>query len=465
MWNGGDSGTKSCAVCEKKIGERKRRLKMRFKQRELRSQLRGNSMARFLFTMVPANDLGLPTRLVPIARALADRGHEVALFNPSPAPAQLISDAGLTNLPMPSPPMPAPGFDPGPLSSAWDLEEMFATIYSDEQYARADVAFYADLIRAFSPDAVIDSFGLPACIAARALRIPLVSVLQGNFHPASDGFLWWKGQRPAHLPSAAAIIGRVAREHGIEPLTRCVDFLAGDLSLIVGTPETDPLAASAHATHIGPIVWQRGDAQLPAWVSALAGDRPVIWVYSGNPRYGGRVATSLDSIEVIRAAIAALDGSSLQVVLTTGFQELPSEVGALPPNFHHATYLPGLAMAERCDLMVHHGGHSSVMMGLLTGTPAVIIPTITERESNARRAMMLGAAEIVLPITGTDGEKRVDIDDFGVKVRLVLTQPSYRQAAQRVADAMRKLGGIREAADRIERLVAGNRAAAAEIPS
>ncbi len=177
------------------------------------------------------------------------------------------------------------------------------------------------------------------------------------------------------------------------------------------------------------------------------------------------MATSLDSIEVIRAAIAALDGSSLQVVLTTGFQELPSEVGALPPNFHHATYLPGLAMAERCDLMVHHGGHSSVMMGLLTGTPAVIIPTITERESNARRAMMLGAAEIVLPITGTDGEKRVDIDDFGVKVRLVLTQPSYRQAAQRVADAMRKLGGIREAADRIERLVAGNRAAAAEIPS
>jgi hypothetical protein len=34
-------------------------------------------MAKFLFTMAPANDLGLPTRLVPIARALADRGHDV----------------------------------------------------------------------------------------------------------------------------------------------------------------------------------------------------------------------------------------------------------------------------------------------------------------------------------------------------------------------------------------------------
>jgi len=42
-------------------------------------------------------------------------------------------------------------------------------------------------------------------------------------------------------------------------------------------------------------------------------------------------------------------------------------------------------MAERCDLMVHHGGHGSVMTALAAGTPAVIIPTITERERSARR--------------------------------------------------------------------------------
>jgi hypothetical protein len=66
-------------------------------------------MPKFLFTMLPANDLGLPTRLVPIARALADRGHDVAVFNPAPAPTKLIDDAGLKNLPMPSRPMPAWG--------------------------------------------------------------------------------------------------------------------------------------------------------------------------------------------------------------------------------------------------------------------------------------------------------------------------------------------------------------------
>lgn len=45
-------------------------------------------MAKFLFTMLAVNDLGLPTRLVPIARILADRGHEVAVL----IPPQLLPD-------------------------------------------------------------------------------------------------------------------------------------------------------------------------------------------------------------------------------------------------------------------------------------------------------------------------------------------------------------------------------------
>jgi hypothetical protein len=51
-------------------------------------------MGKFLFTRLPANDLGLPARMVLIAREMADRGHEVAVFNPSPAPAKLIAEAG-----------------------------------------------------------------------------------------------------------------------------------------------------------------------------------------------------------------------------------------------------------------------------------------------------------------------------------------------------------------------------------
>ncbi len=96
--------------------------------------------------------------------------------------------------------------------------------------------------------------------------------------------------------------------------------------------------------------------------------------------------------------------------------------------------------------MVHHGGHSSVMTGLFAGTPAVIIPDITERESNARRLASLGAGEIVMPVNGADGEKHIDVADFRTKVNRVLNHPDCRNSARRVAQTMRKYGGAQETA-------------------
>ena len=72
--------------------------------------------------MMLANDLGLPTHLVPIARLLADRGHEVAVFNPAPAPSKLIAEVGLHNFPMPARPMPAPVMDLAQAGAAWDVK-------------------------------------------------------------------------------------------------------------------------------------------------------------------------------------------------------------------------------------------------------------------------------------------------------------------------------------------------------
>jgi len=418
-------------------------------------------MARFLFTMLPANDLGLPTRMVPIARALADRGHEVAVFNPSPAPQKLIAEAGLTSLPPPARPMPQPAMDLNPIAEGWDVEHFFSGVYMSEQYVRDAVAVYVDLIRDYAPDVVVDSFEPIACLAARIAKAPLATVLQGNIHPASRGFTWWEDERPVGLPSAAAFFSTVAQENGLAPVERVVDLMAGDLALIVGSPESDPVAQDANVTWIGPMVFLRADAALPPWVEEFGGrhgsgsGRPLVWVYSGNPRYF-TAPTPVDSIVVIRAAIAALANEPVDVILTTGYQELPAEFGELPKNFRHAAYVPGPLMAERCDLIVFHGGHSSVMTCLKAGTPAVIIPTITERVSNARRLQALGAGEVVMPVTGADGEKRVDIAEFAAAVKRVLGDAKYRRAAQRVAESMKKYGGAVTAAEKLEQF-AGHR--------
>ena len=56
------------------------------------------SPKRFLFTLLPTNDLGLLTRSLPIAKELANRGHTILFSHPAKAPGMVIAEAGFTNV-------------------------------------------------------------------------------------------------------------------------------------------------------------------------------------------------------------------------------------------------------------------------------------------------------------------------------------------------------------------------------
>jgi UDP:flavonoid glycosyltransferase YjiC (YdhE family) len=407
-------------------------------------------MGRFLFTMLFSNDLGLPSLLVPIADELASRGHHVALCNPAPAPAKLIAESGLPTVKVRRLPRPT---IIGKLP-VWDVDCLFANIgVLDEAFTRTMAAIHVDVVRRYDPDIVVDSFSPFACLAARVCGRPLVTVLPGDYHPASKGFIWWEGIRPTGLPDPARVFSLVATDFGFKSVARIVDMFAADLVLVVGTPETDPLPPAANAIYIGPIVWQHGSDSLPQRVAELQRDRPLIWLYPGNPRYAAS-ARFADSMVIIRAAIHAFADSRMHVVMTTGHQPIPTELRRVPRNFILAPYLPGVAMAEHSDLMIHHGGHGSVMAGLLAGTPQAMVPTYSERESNARRMAALGVGDFVLPTINESGKKQLDVAEFKTKVERLLTEPRYQETARRLAEVMRSYGGAREAADRIERFAA-----------
>jgi MGT family glycosyltransferase len=216
----------------------------------------------------------------------------------------------------------------------------------------------------------------------------------------------------------------------------------------VGTSETDPLPETAKVTYFGGVLWQTENAQLPDWFAKLTQEKPLIWVYSGNPRYSG-TNDLFDSMVVLQACIAALANEDLQVVLTTGHHPLPKELLPLPANFHHESYVPGLAIAERSDLLIHHGGYGSCQTGLYAGKPAVILPSFSEWESNARRIVALGAGAIV-PVDMMSGEKRVDLEELRATARRVLTDPSFRDNARQIGEKLRAYGGASQAADLIE---------------
>ncbi len=444
-------------------------------------------MKRFLFTTLPSNDLGLLTRSLPIASELAQRGHRIAFCSPAKAPSQLIAEAGFDNL-VPRHPLycllmedlnprglcrvvtserlkrdygnvfnflrelvPAiPTRFARPTSEVWNADHALAMLgMLSEGFVRAQCEAMRTLMLEHAAEVIVDFSNPLACVAARALNVPLVTVLQGDAHPAGRGFIWWK-EPPADLPTPVPVLNKVLACYNLPPISRSEDLGVGDLTLVVGIPETDPLPETAQATYVGPILWQEAGASLPDWVGDLSREKPVIWVYPGNPRYLPGLSTPVDSIVVVRACVEALAGEDVQVVLSTGHHPLPGEVLPLPANFRHTSYLPGLAMAERSDLLIHHGGYGSCQTGLYTGTPAVIIPTFSERESNARRVAALGAGDFVLPTQGSAGKKRVAAEELRARVRRVLSDSSFTQNARRVAEKMRTYGGASGAACLIE---------------
>ena len=443
-----------------------------------------NVVKRFLFTTLISNDLGLLTRSLPIARELRELGHQVAFCSPGKAPARLIAQAGFENL---IPRWPMLSILTGDTSLPVLLrlllsrngireygllksfvrhvrEHTSAEIWNVDQFTHLLLMWNQDaarrltdclkgVVEQYAPDAVVDFLNPAACMAARACGRPLISVIQADQHPASGGFIWWR-EPPAGLPSALPFINQVLADNRLAPVSQTGELFVGDLTLCVGMPETDPLPEAAGVTYLGAVLWQKRAEELPAWVRDLSPDRPVIWLYVGNPRYSKRTRSPFDSGAVIAACCEALGDLDVQVVLTTGHHELPRELLPLPSNFRHGAYVPGLAMAARSDLLIHHGGYGSCQTGLYTGTPGLAIPTFSERESNARRVAAVGAGDFLLPVNEDRGkEKRVPADELRRKVEHLLSEPSYRENAGRISAKMKEYGGAEYAAGLIENFI------------
>jgi UDP:flavonoid glycosyltransferase YjiC (YdhE family) len=441
-------------------------------------------MTRFLFTTLPTNDLGLLTRSLPIARELAGFGQDITFCSPAAAPRRLIADAGFENN-IPRHPL-YELIEHGqsfrqltnflisrqrktrygslftflrqlivalPIKSAPDTMEVWNADHAgalmgmlNERFVIANCEALRELIEDCNPDVIVDFWNPFAVIAARSLSKPVVTVIQADAHPASQGFIWWKTP-PAIIPTPVPVVNKVMDGYGLPHIRKLSELNVGDLTLVVGTPETDPLPPGTDIEYVGPILWQQESAKLPDWIDNLGKDRPLIWIYSGNPRYASSGKT-LDSMVVLQSCIAALAEENMDVVLTTGYHALPKDVPPLPSNFHHTPYVPGLAMAERSDLLIHHGGYGSCQTGLYTGKPAVILPTFSERESNARRVAALGAGVYVQVETGLHG-KQVNIGELRGAVRRVLSDPAFAVNARRMKDILRGYGGASQAAQSI----------------
>jgi UDP:flavonoid glycosyltransferase YjiC (YdhE family) len=158
---------------------------------------------------------------------------------------------------------------------------------------------------------------------------------------------------------------------------------------------------------------------MPSWFDGLGG-RPLVYVTFGT------VPIFNTAPEAHAAIVEALAAESVDVVITVGKNNDPSDLGPLPPNVHVECYLPQAQVLARCSIAITHGGAGSTIGALGFGVPVLILPRGTSSQRRLAAACIASGAGLAL-----DPED-VSAATIRAAVRELLTDSSFRGAAQAV---------------------------------
>ncbi len=120
-----------------------------------------------------------------------------------------------------------------------------------------------------------------------------------------------------------------------------------------------------------------------------------------------------------------------------------AEASALPGNPIVRAFWAQSSVLPLCSAAILHGGFNTVLDALAAGVPIIAVPLGFEQPATAARLKRTGAGRIVSP-------RAVSHRTLVSTLHQVLSEPSYRTAAQRLGDEIRRSGGVAEAASAVE---------------
>lgn len=364
--------------------------------------------------------------LLPLAMALAAAGHEVAVAT-TPVACASIAVYGLRCFPV--------GIDdwraeagtppdlPGPTAPAAEVwVEVFAKVRA--AHALPDLL---TVCATWQPDLLVRELTeFAGGLAAERLDLPHAVVQVGA----------WRPDLLAHVTPA---LDRLRATVDLPPAS--APLRVGDLLLTLSPPSFlashQPLPAPARSLRYVPFdVGPEGAEAGPTWSDKL-GSRPTVAATFGtvNHRTPGLAATIL----------AAFRDEPVNLVLTAGPDADPAAFGPQPPYVWIERYVPLSRLLPACDVVVCHGGFSTVLTALQAGLPLVLLPVAADQPDTARRCAELGAGAVLGP-----GERTPEA--IRAAVRTVLADPRYRQRAQRLRAELRAAPDLADAVRLLEQL-------------
>lgn len=361
--------------------------------------------------------------LVPFANAVESAGGDVLVATRESTASQVRS-AGYDVAP----------FADGPdrqrnaiFDGLWDLSNDDAAVrVVSEVFGRIDTRAALPGVRAtierWQPDVVLqEACEFAGALAGADANLPVVSVAIGL---ASVERLV--------MPATEAALEDVRAEAGLRPGRPSAHF-----TLIPPLLE-DPAAPSPPGAHRFREHDDAVPAPLPDWWDGA--DEPLVYITFGT------VAPELPFFPgLYQAAIDALAPLPVRVLVTTGRDRDPADLGPLPPNVHAERWLPQAGVLPHVAAMVCHGGSGTVRGGLSAGVPMAVLPLFADQPYNAARIAQLGAG-IALP-QGPGG-----VAGMAEAVRALLGDERYAAGAAAVAANVRALPTVDTAAEILREL-------------
>ncbi|MEU9478111.1 nucleotide disphospho-sugar-binding domain-containing protein [Streptomyces sp. NPDC048191] len=178
---------------------------------------------------------------------------------------------------------------------------------------------------------------------------------------------------------------------------------------------------------------------LPDWWGGS--DAPLVYLTFGSVT--GQLPLAGD---VFRAALEAVRDLPARVLFTVGRGTDVSQLGDVPRNVHVEEWVPQADVFGEASVVVCHGGSATLLGALAAGLATVVVPVFADQPANARLVHESGVGLRVE--TGIESEDRVgkigpaDVPRIRAAVERVLADPSYGEAAARVAAEMRALPTI-----------------------
>jgi UDP:flavonoid glycosyltransferase YjiC (YdhE family) len=375
---------------------------------------------RILFTST--GGAGHVQPLLPYARTLVQRGHDVRVAAPIGVAATL-EKAGLMHVVLDNPDGDAVKEVMGRMDAASAdaaipiaVQEIFYGIQARTVLPNVQAA-----IRDWRPDLVVREASEPAgAIAAEAAGIPHARIDVHN--PQVEAMFIRLGAGPVDaLRVAAGLPTDCGHALRAEPV-----FTAFPRALDSTSPPTPPFRV-------------RTDA--PSFAHSSKEDVPFIYITLGT--IAGRLPKSKAAFRMALAAVADLP---INALLTTGPVMPIADLGPIPTNVRVETFVPQAEVLPRSDAVLCHGGSGTVLGALAAGVPMVITPLFADQPANAASVAASGAGIAVVDGTA---------DDIRAALQQVLGDPSYRQRAGEIAAEIGALPAMDAAVGALLGLVKG----------